>query len=566
MKKIYLFLAAIFALLASNTNAAAQTYTIIADSVNADTSCSWINLDVTSNVYTVGQKVLVLWGDATVDTVYCSNAAGQGHIHKYHSYALIGTYSIKSVLINANIHVDSATISYTNNGCYHLFSIGSYNDLNTNCAYDLGDIPNNFPLTIEVDSNNVPIDTVSTPGLNIYQNGPPGTIYQYKVIATPAGMLVTCPVNGIILDTVSNLATQTTTKYFGINCTAVPVFDLAENVSVCVSPYHGHINIDLTNTDCNGTNATLVVNLSPNLPFDASYPPPTTIVGNTLTYNLTVASIYPQYITIVVDSNQLPLLAVGDTFHTSYYLTPTVGDTDITNNTVIRVDTVHAAFDPNYKDVTPQGDIAAGDELKYTINFENTGNDTAHNIYILDTLSDNLDPNTLKIVTSTATVYTQVLAYGTHHLVRFNFPGIMLPDSSHHGLCDGNVVFTIQSKTALAPGTYIPNKAGIYFDYNPVVMTNEVVNRIPLPQNVSVLSAGSNVLLYPNPVSDILTISADAKSFSSIEISNTIGQLMLKQSIKQNETKVNVKALPGGIYFATMKGEGGSRTIKFEKL
>lgn len=539
---------------------------IIADSIDADTSCSWINLDLTSNVYSVGQKVLVLWGDATLDTVYATNVAGHGHIHRYHTYALIGTYTLKTVLIDANVHVDSSNLSYTNNGCYHMFTIGSYNDLNNNCLYDIGDIPNYSPLTIQVDSNNIPIDTVNTPGLNIYQLGAPGTIYKYTVIGTPAGMVVTCPATGYILDTVSNQAMQVTTKYFGVNCTAVPVFDLAENVSVCVSPYHGHINIDLTNTDCNGTNATLVVSLSPNLPFSTSYPAPTTIVGNTLTYNLTVASIYPQYITIVVDSTQLPILAVGDTFHTSYYLTPTANDTDTTNNVVVRIDTVHAAFDPNYKDVMPKGDIQPGTMLTYTINFENTGNDTAHTIYVLDTLSDNLDPNSFQLVTSTHEVFTQVIAYGaSHHLIRFNFPNIMLPDSSHHGLCDGMFVYKIRAKSTLVPGTYIPNDAGIYFDYNPVVMTNEVVNKIPIPQGIKVLNT-TKAAIYPNPVSDILTITTDATAYNTIEISNTIGQVMLKEMLSQNDTKINVKALPAGIYFANLKGEGGSRTIKFEKL
>jgi len=305
---------------------------------------------------------------------------------------------------------------------------------------------------------------------------------------------------------------------------------------------------------------------SPKIPAGNIYPPPTTIVGNTLTWNLTVAAYIPQYITIWPDTPFSPLLVVGDTLHNSFYLTPTAGDTDLTNNTVIRIDTVKAAWDPNFKEVSPQGDIAAGTELTYTIHFENTGNDTALNIHILDTLSDNVLPNTFNLVSSTAAAYTSITKIpGNHYVLKLDFPNIKLPDSSHHGQNDGMVVYRIKTKSTLTPGTYIPNTAGIYFDINPVVMTNQVVNKIHVPDGIQMLNSVKTTV-YPNPVVDILTITTDVSAYNNIEITNTIGQIMLKQQLKQNDTRINVKILPTGIYFANLKGEGGNKTIKFEKL
>jgi hypothetical protein len=58
------------------------------------------------------------------------------------------------------------------------------------------------------------------------------------------------------------------------------------------------------------------------------------------------------------------------------------------------------------------------------------------------------------------------------------FPDIDLPDSSHHGQNEGMFIFRIKTKTGLPDSTWIVNKAGIYFDINPVIWTNEAANMI----------------------------------------------------------------------------------------
>ncbi|MBS1587380.1 MAG: T9SS type A sorting domain-containing protein [Bacteroidetes bacterium] len=565
MKKIYLFLTILTAMLASSSRISAQLYHITGAAESVDTSCNGhVGAHVMTNTYTVGQAIEISWGNATVDTVNVTNMAGQGNAQGSTIYTSVGAYTIKYVLINAGQRVDSQTHNFNYNGCQHI-SISSYNDINNNCVFDAGDIPNYFPLTIEIDSSNVVIDTVDACGLYFIHYGPPGTIYTYKIIATPPGITVTCPLSGIIYDTV-NAPNQHAHKYFALNCAPVPAYDLAEHVSIGIKPTWAYINIHVTNTDCNGANATLVANLSPKIAFSGAYPAPTTVVGNTVTWNFGVAAYIPQYVTLAVDTPFIPSLTVGDTLQYSFYLTPTAGDTNVSNNTVIRVDTVKAAWDPNYKNVSPQGDITAGTRLEYTIHFQNTGNDTARNIHILDTLSDNVTPNTFNLVSTTADVYTELIKYGgSHYILKFDFPNINLPDSSHHGHDAGMVVYNIQSKPTLPPGTYIPNRAGIYFDVNPVVMTNQVVNKIHVPEKVEILNS-TKIAVFPNPVNDLLTITTDMSTYSTIEITNTLGQIVLKQSIKQNNTKINVKTLPAGIYFANLKGEMGNKTIKFEKL
>jgi uncharacterized repeat protein (TIGR01451 family) len=58
------------------------------------------------------------------------------------------------------------------------------------------------------------------------------------------------------------------------------------------------------------------------------------------------------------------------------------------------------SFDPNEKEASPAGYgaqhfIEENTDINYTIHFQNTGNDTAYKVVIVDTISSTLDINTL---------------------------------------------------------------------------------------------------------------------------------------------------------------------------
>jgi hypothetical protein len=73
-------------------------------------------------------------------------------------------------------------------------------------------------------------------------------------------------------------------------------------------------------------------------------------------------------------------------------------------------------------------------------------------------------------------MYTEI---GAAHAVSFNFDNIHLPDSiSDTNGSSGFVVYEIDQLPYLFPGTPISNKAEIYFDFNPAIVTNEVLNTI----------------------------------------------------------------------------------------
>ncbi len=183
-----------------------------------------------------------------------------------------------------------------------------------------------------------------------------------------------------------------------------------------------------------------------------------------------------------------------------------VDDVDLSNNTAMSSVVVIGSFDPNDKHVSPVGEIAPEQRLDYHINFQNVGTASAINIVVRDTLDTLLDISTLEIG---AASHAYDLEVSGRELI-WSFIGIELPDSSsNEPLSHGFVEFSIDPIPDLTPGTEIANRAGIYFDFNEVVLTNEVISTIEMPSNVpeeNPVSAIAMMLtsLHPNPTSGVV--------------------------------------------------------------
>lgn len=144
---------------------------------------------------------------------------------------------------------------------------------------------------------------------------------------------------------------------------------------------------------------------------------------------------------------------------------------------------INCAYDPNDKQVYPRRsenplfgtNLTLFDErLEYTIRFQNTGTDTAFNIVIRDTLSADLDWPTFLPGSASHPFEATLHDDG---LLEFHFRHIMLPDSNvNEPGSHGYVNFTILAKPGLDENTVIENEAGIYFDFNPPIVTNTVEN------------------------------------------------------------------------------------------
>ena len=542
--------------------------TVVSDSfsVYIDNLCNGLNLTAVAHSSS-SLNVRLSYGDnsSSVNPLIATTG-GYEAVTVTHSYANPGTYTIKMLLVNGSTAIDSITYSYNSLLC-NTMPVAFYYDANGNCIKDGTETSNYLPLTIEVDSNNIAIDTVSaTSGFDYTATGNPGDIYSFKVLSTPAGMFASCS-GGVVSDTLQIESYNSYTKSIGLSCNSTPGFDLAGYVNTQCGKHLFTGNIIVNNAYCNAASATLTATLDTKYNFVNAVPAPSSVSGNVVTWNLgSVAANTPQ---LFINFNcEVPgaWLTPGDTVNTSYSVTPITGDISPGNNNCIKTDTIRTSFDPNEMIVTPDGIINSGAQLQYTIDFENTGNDTAHNIYIMDTLSNNVIPSSMRILASSAVMNVIPFKAGPYNIVKFDFPNIQLLDSSHHNQCNGMLMFTINTKSGLPIGTTIFNHAGIFFDDNPVVMTDTVENIIGIPASVSAVNNAINVSIYPNPATDDLTVKMSNNAYNSFTITNTTGQVIMQQSLTTSQTTINVKALPAGMYYVTLKGDNGTKVQKLVKM
>ena len=210
--------------------------------------------------------------------------------------------------------------------------------------------------------------------------------------------------------------------------------------------------------------------------------------ADTLFWNF--SNLAPHSIGLInVDMTVKPPPAVngGDSIQTSAIIFPIANDTVPVDNKFEMTQRVFNAFDPNDKTESHAGKISTqqltdGEYLQYTIRFQNTGTDTAFNVFIRDTLSSSLDWNTFEMLTASADYHFSMSA----GKCLWEFNNIRLPDSNHSQAASyGYLVYRIKPTSAVAVGDVITNKAAIYFDNNLPVLTKidsttVVPNLLPL--------------------------------------------------------------------------------------
>lgn len=228
---------------------------------------------------------------------------------------------------------------------------------------------------------------------------------------------------------------------------------------------------------------------------------------------------------------------------------------------------VIGSFDPNFKEVSPQGNgsqgyIATKDSLlSYVIHFQNEGTYFAQNVSVVDTLDADLDWTTLHPGYSDHNYTTTVSENG---VITFKFANINLPWKQQYGdiMSSGMVTYTIKRKRNVAQGTQFKNTAAIYFDYNAPVITNTTLNTLnDVFASIEEKSKidNSDVVLYPNPATDNLNIIINAKASNNgqVNILDITGKVLSSQDINlengKNVINQNTNDLSSGIYFVQVK-------------
>lgn len=233
------------------------------------------------------------------------------------------------------------------------------------------------------------------------------------------------------------------------------------------------------------------------------------------------------------------------------------------------------SWDPNDKRGFPMGYgadhfINKNQDLEYIIRFQNTGTDTAFNVRIVDQLSQHLNPASLKMGASSHS-YTWNL-HGNGEL-EVMFDNIMLADSNiNEPASHGFIKFKIAQQANNPTGTTINNQAGIYFDFNPAVLTNTTSHMIG--ENFIILSiekvessttAQLNIRAYPNPFSEQTTIEVVGGDYEKLQLTiyDVMGREVLQgrdamHSVSTGKNKIQIQKgnLREGVYIYQLQADG----------
>ncbi|MFT6747470.1 MAG: putative repeat protein (TIGR01451 family)/putative delta-60 repeat protein [Glaciecola sp.] len=263
--------------------------------------------------------------------------------------------------------------------------------------------------------------------------------------------------------------------------------------------------------------------------------------------------------------------SIGDTVNIEVSGGSFASDFDTTNNLKNYQFPIINGYDPNDIAVYPMGlcgdgVIDSAQTLTYTIRFQNTGNAEAVNIHVIDSLDSDLDFATFKLISSSHDL--QIVNYDDY-VVKFQFDSIMLPDSAHNEPhSHGKIIYQIDSKSDISPVVNVFNRADIYFDYNPAVLTNKVRNIVV--HDVSTMRCDDlgdsdiqklSFIIAPNPNRGEFKIVGESR-INALAIFDQAGRLVQAITPSNSQSSIEIQLDKSGVYFVHVQSGDVTEVLK----
>jgi hypothetical protein len=315
---------------------------------------------------------------------------------------------------------------------------------------------------------------------------------------------------------------------------------------------------------------THVLTFDPLLTYMDAWPVPTSVVGNTVTWvgpeNLLGFDSDFSYVMLSVPADAG---LIGTSITSTLSVTQDSVETDLTNNTSAFTQVITGSFDPNDKQVLPRDfyHIENDSILDYTIQFQNTGTDTAFTVVVRDTLPLDVDTRTFEMGAASHPYTYSITGNG---ILVFTFNNILLPDSNtNEPLSHGLVNFRIKPILPLALGQEITNAADIYFDFNDPVRTPDATVVVTDETGVRPVGVPEKLSVFPVPVKNVLTalLPSDFTPANAVAIGMDGRRVPLfKPNMMQRRAEYNVQHLAPGAYVLTLIDKSGKRmSARFTK-
>ena len=141
----------------------------------------------------------------------------------------------------------------------------------------------------------------------------------------------------------------------------------------------------------------------------------------------------------------------------------------------------------------------------------------------------------------------------------------MLPDSNVNEVgSHGFLKFKISHVDDIPLGTQINNRVGIYFDANPVVLTNTTLHTVDenfieviIDDVETIESLKSTLQVFPNPMSDYAIFKLNTYlSNGKLSLFNTNGMLVQSMRFSGEQFRLEANNLAKGMYFFQIMENG----------
>jgi len=398
-------------------------------------------------------------------------------------------------------------------------------------------------------------------------NGVPPFSFNWDGLADPTNPTqnITIPgnYNCTITDSVGFTLTQSVYMFGAISLNQP---DLKVNlIAGAFRPgFNTTIQIDALNDGCQNASGTVKIILDTLLQVDSSMPTPSFQNGDTLIYDFSNLIFNSQHFTPELITLTSTNAQIGDTVTLKVQIEPFSNDFDTINNYREYKFPVVNGYDPNFKTVFPEGkctDKFVDDQqiLTYVVHFQNIGNSEAINICVVDTLDSELDSSTLRLTGSSHNVWLSL----ENNVVYFHFDNIMLSDSATNSLqSEGYAIFEVKPISGLSTSSTISNKAEIYFDYNPPIVTNYTINKLFIgnldtlncnPESnlgFQNLTTNSYISVYPNPFISEIFVSVHPDLLNkTLTLYSVTGNKEFEIVLEYNHTGIDISGLKPGVYF-----------------
>ncbi|HNU58065.1 MAG TPA: T9SS type A sorting domain-containing protein [Flavobacteriales bacterium] len=451
---------------------------------------------------------------------------------------------ITSVIYDSSNAPLCSILNSTCPGSYPGIAGRVFQDLNDNGSFDIGEpgLPQ-ASITLQPNGNTVGCAADGTWEIGVAPGSytiTAATSYPYIQSITPASHTADVP----------NLGDTDTDNVFAVTLTP-DIQDL--RVHLYADParpgFDNQVYLRCENYGTTDVDATLTLTFDADQSWLGSSVAPTSQSGNTATWSLPSMPIGTVQ-NIVVDLNTAANVPLGTSIvHTLTADQLTTDETPL-DNVAIYTDSVVGSYDPNDKLLSPArltpDDVAAGaTPIEYTIRFQNTGTYLAERVVILDTLSNDLQWESMEFVASSHDQHWYITD-GVLHVIHND---INLPDStSDEPGSHGFFTFRMLPKTNLGDGSSITNIAQIVFDFNEPIITPPAVFTVDVDAAVNDVPASRSMVLAPNPAHDRIQVRMTTSGIATYVITDVLGQTLSTGPL-QPDGWLDIGALTSGVYF-----------------